>query len=497
MTPADGVTPHAASGVGIGIGFLAVLAFLMWGSNSWASWEELNSKTNRNLIGVQFPVDSSTGYVVGAKGKIIKTTNAGSTWKSQQTPTQTTLRAVHFPADNTTGYAVGSDGVILKTTNGGDDWTAQSSGTTNHLYTVYFPVDATTGYVGGLSSTILKTTDGGANWTPLTFSGGAVMALSFPEDALTGYAAVTFGTIGEIYKTTDGGLNWSQQLALEDQIMESLQFPVDNTTGYFSTWNSIYKTVDGGVTWTPQAVGLSASPLDLHFPVDDLTGVAVGVNSAIYSTTDGGATWSEAGAGTNGALNGVYFADNQTGYAVGSGGDLIKTTDGGGGNTFVDYLHPIANGSVSDFGALVGCGAEWDCVNDQPGNADTGAPVAPTILTYIGDGQGHRAMFALADGVIPANHQITAIRVVVALTQIGSPRISISYQRLGVDPSPIDTPDFFGTAEFCCSVYDMDVTGLDWTPADIDALEIGIKHVSGSAVEVEQIYVKVFYEPMN
>lgn len=488
------IAPAAARGH---VSFILLMAAsLLWATSAWGSWTSLNSGTNRNLRAVHFPVEASTGYAVGWRGTIQKTTNGGANWSKQQSKTRENLLAVYFPTDNSTGYAVGVDGVIVKTTNGGSNWTKQTSGTTNNLQTVHFPVDATTGYAGGASSTILKTTDGGSTWSALPFSGGSVQQLYFPVDTTIGYAAVTFGSLGRVYKTTDGGQTWVLQLTLEDQFMQSIHFPVDNTTGYFATFSTIHKTTDGGVTWVPQVIGLTGSIFHLHFPVDTSTGFAVGAGGVIYTTTNGGADWTEAGTGTEEWLYGVYFVDNSTGYAVGDGGEILKTTDGGGGNTFVEFLHPVANGSIMDFTSFTGCSVAWDCVNDQLNNASTGQPEPPAPLSFIEDDQGNRAMFALADGMIPAGHRVTKIRVSVVVSHFGAPRISISYQRVGIDPNPIDSQSFLAITEFCCATHNFTVDTLNWTPADIDALEIGLVHVSGSDVNVEQVYVKLFHEPL-
>jgi hypothetical protein len=69
------------------------------------------------LLGVDFPA-ANTGWVVGANGTIMRTTDRGVTWNTQTSGTSSILWGVSF-ADSLTGYAVGDNGTILKTTNGG------------------------------------------------------------------------------------------------------------------------------------------------------------------------------------------------------------------------------------------------------------------------------------------------------------------------------------------------------------------------------------------
>ena len=44
-------------------------------------WEEQDSGTNNNLLGVHFPEDAQTGYVVGENGAFLKTIDGGQTWE--------------------------------------------------------------------------------------------------------------------------------------------------------------------------------------------------------------------------------------------------------------------------------------------------------------------------------------------------------------------------------------------------------------------------------
>lgn len=99
------------------------------GTNRGAIWKSINGGTNWTeylvpgayALGPLRFTDKKTGYVLegwdGSYYGLFKTTNAGENWFRIRVP-DGRLVAINF-ADTTTGYIVGYDGLILKTTNGG------------------------------------------------------------------------------------------------------------------------------------------------------------------------------------------------------------------------------------------------------------------------------------------------------------------------------------------------------------------------------------------
>ena len=461
-----------------------------------AEWTLLDSSTTNTLRAIEFPVDEYTGYTVGARGTILKTTDAGGSWNKLKSRTREHLIDVDF-VDNLVGYATGNYGTIVKTTDGGANWSELNSGTSKHFHAVHFPVDANVGYVGGDSGTLLKTTDGGQTWIPQLGVEGTVKDIVFPQNATTGFVSTIWGTLGYIYKTTDGGLNWTRVLFLEDAFLESMSFPVDDQTGYVANHDTYYqqgiwKTSDGGASWNLVTQGITSVPYAVEFPVDTQTGLAVGRSGAVLRTTDGGANWTEGSVGIASTIVDIDLINNSVGYAVLGAGLIIKTTDGGVAPIESIYLHPTASGSINTFTDLVGCSSDWDCVNDQTDNLGSGLPETVYSRDYVADGSGNRAMFALDDGAVGANQSVTEICVSFAATQWYGSYASPSYQRVGIDPAPVDTTPFWvsywyaGPGTHCWS-------NLNWSAADLDALEIGVKTVDGKWLEVGQLYVKVFY----
>lgn len=123
-----------------------------------SSWDILESGTIHDLWGVSF-VDASTGTVVGNFGVILRTTDGGDSWTVQREEPSGVLFSVSF-TDADTGSAVGADGLIVRTTDGGVNWVEQTSGTTHWLHDVFF-TDTDNGTAVGEGGTILRTTDGG------------------------------------------------------------------------------------------------------------------------------------------------------------------------------------------------------------------------------------------------------------------------------------------------------------------------------------------------
>lgn len=126
------------------------------------TWDYQTAGTQDFQLRSVFFINENTGWIVGEKGNIFKTTNGGASWIAQNSNTFSYLNSAHFYNDMI-GWAVGSGGVILKTTDGGNNWILQNSPTFESLFSVFL-LNENIGYTCGLNGTILKTTDGGAHW---------------------------------------------------------------------------------------------------------------------------------------------------------------------------------------------------------------------------------------------------------------------------------------------------------------------------------------------
>lgn len=476
-------------------------AFLLFSSvpSASAGWTDSSPAISDDLYRLYF-LDANTGWAVGKTG-VIQKYSTGS-WSPQTSGVTDNLRGVAF-TDANNGIIVGSINTFLRTTDGGSNWNPVAHPVNENYYSVIF-VDANIGFASGGNGTVIRTDDGGATWADKSVPAitDEMLDIDFPVDGNTGFVV---GQGGVIYKTTDGGNNWVSKTSGVTVDLWGVHFPVNTTTGYAvgQDGTALIKTTNGGDTWVKLNSGTSALLNDVFF-LDNNTGYILGDGGVIRKTTDGGTTWLAQDPGSANNLMSVQFLNANTGFVAAFGGTVIKTTDAGGGAPTA--LHPTGLGSVNGFGSQTGCGAgsHWDCINDQAGNAGTGTVVTDdNASSYLQDGNAasNREMFALDNGVLGGGATITSVEVfarVARATGGPNPGVSLSYQRMPgattPDGSPINSASKTVSTSGCCDVLLSEFwSGLSWTNADLDNLQIGIVHNSGGTFQITQLYVYVTY----
>jgi photosystem II stability/assembly factor-like uncharacterized protein len=328
-------------------------------------------------------LNSTTGWVVGAGGKILKTEDGGATWQAQNSAITRGLSDVFF-LDATRGWAVGDSGTILATTNGGRTWEAQTSPVSVNLNAVRF-VSATRGWIAGNFDnavglpTLLVTTNGGASWarTSATLPGEGVVHLFGMEVTVDGGTQITavgvddfgalvlrsndggstwssqpvpadldslhavdfvsasrgwaVGKLGTILFTNNGGASWSQQTApVGSANLYDVAFANSNLGWCVGQGGVILKTANGGTSWSTQASTVSSDLQGVAALAGDTNRAwATGAAGVLLVTTNGGTTWTAPSASANASYNAVKFFDPNNGWVVGAGGTMLRTTDGG------------------------------------------------------------------------------------------------------------------------------------------------------------------------
>lgn len=276
-------------------------------------------------------------------------------WRTGLTATYpgVSFNDVHY-VNATTGWVVGSKGTIQKTTDAGKSWSTTADDTLGTLSSVYFRTPAE-GYIGSSSRKLYKTTDGGATWTRILLSAfvadtGAVVRAVYFADASKGWILTSLSsTNGRILHTTDGGATWTQDLVVAASNMIDMAFSgPDRGVAVGKSVGTLYYTKNG-VTWTaaptPTLSGATYTRSDIRgvHMVDSLLGYAVGWGSTVgaqpsiqLKTTNGGETWSQLVQETANRmydnLYGVWFKDASNGLCVGGalrGSIAARTTDGG------------------------------------------------------------------------------------------------------------------------------------------------------------------------
>lgn len=164
-------------------------------SNSGASWTPNPSSIDWNWIYDMSWQNVNQGWMVGnnqTNGSIFYTNNAGGSWSTQNS-TSTFYYGIDFPNSNV-GFVSGAGGIILASTNGGTSWANQISGTTQQLNGISFG-NVATGWAAGNAGTIVMTMNGGTNWgaevSGTTVNLNAITAL----DSLTAWAVGNGGVI--------------------------------------------------------------------------------------------------------------------------------------------------------------------------------------------------------------------------------------------------------------------------------------------------------------
>lgn len=309
---------------------LTVGADYIWrttnGGNTWTM--VYPGQTNVELYSVSF-IDDLNGFVSGARGMILKTTDGGLTWNELTNIYINIIRLddVHFINSNT-GIVVGDDGgKIYRTSDSGTTWSLIESGITPVLRAVDF-FDDNIGVAVGRYGIIRRTTDAGISWSnpQVNQATEQLFGLHILDDEFA--CAVGENTI---VTTTDGGVNWfAQSYTYPDWVM-GVHF-LNRQKGFAVGINGkIYRTINGGSNWTLVSTITPQNILRRVAFADDLNGIAVGDLGTVARTTDGGETWSKIQL-SKPYLNSFFavsFLDNNTGFISGDGGIILKTTNAG------------------------------------------------------------------------------------------------------------------------------------------------------------------------
>ena len=346
-----------------------------------SDWIRLASETSQDLAAVSFP-DVNNGHVVGSDGTILATSDGGVRWVVQAACSRpgpcaadsgdrlrADLAGVAFP-DPSHGFVVGARGAILATTDGGRTWPVQAACSgpgpcradapdrvTADLSAVVFS-DPSHGFAVGARGTILATTDGGRTWAVqraceesspcLAGSGDLVVddlaGVSF-ADSTYGYAV---GARGTILATRNGGRTWAPWAACRSSLnclrsspdrisadLRAVSAPDPSHAYAVGSRGTVLTTTDGRV-WTARATcarRFPCAPDDAEAVTSNVTGIALSDRLHGQLVGAGGLLSALGGPapedGERSILDGADFAavalpDANTRYAVGRGGVIAK-----------------------------------------------------------------------------------------------------------------------------------------------------------------------------
>jgi photosystem II stability/assembly factor-like uncharacterized protein len=306
-------------------------SIILHSTDEGVTWRRQKLDDERYAHEVYFR-DRSNGWVAGADGLLIRSTDAGKTWSKRRAPTHATLMWVQFAGR--CGWIAGESGAFLRTTDDGNTW--QSHRLAGHGWvgdefrgwlTAFGFSDQLHGWFVGEQNKVFGTTDGGQTWRSRV---GAVEECVAKDSVrkrkrtinLTGVHffssrrgilaadVVDKTSNGNIHhavllKTEDAGRNWRTIWSFEAGSLRCLNF-INEFEGWMTTTSldrNLVRTTDGGRSWLGQDVPgvdinslLTGGLFQLRM-IDSKRGwAAVGVNDfpaldKIVKTTDGGRTW--------------------------------------------------------------------------------------------------------------------------------------------------------------------------------------------------------------
>ncbi len=317
------------------------------------------------------------------------------------------LNSIKF-IDGNTGYAVGIKGTIIKTTDGGNNWYLQNSKTTEILYNVLF-VNESIGIVVGERGTVLRTSNGGLNWESVVTINNTKFNGIYFQNQLTGWVCGydnNNGGYGMIYKTTDSGMSWNINYNTLGSGFYKIHF-LNNNTGFADNGVYFYRTTNAGSNWS--WIGTLSYSLDFDFinsqNIIFAGGYILGstLHGTIRKSTNGGSNIITVIDLVDTLLQSVDFINENTGVIVGQKGKILKTTNIGINWTRIlspaysnlksIYFKDSINGMVSgDFGTLYATsnsGDNWSLKTEGIINSNLSSAVFVNSNTGIAVGQNY------------------------------------------------------------------------------------------------------------
>ncbi len=336
------------------------------------------------------PYNKNIGYVTGAAGRLVKTTDGGATWNQLTIGFFNYLFDMELTGDST-AYVCSSQGFISKSTNLGETWSTLNTNTSAYFHDLNFLTDSI-GFAVGDQGAVYKTTNAGQTWSSKPSLTAAFLYDIKFADATTG---ILCGAGGTIRKTIDGGNTWSVANSTTNHLLTQI-FWAGNDTCYIAADSGIVlKSVDAGSTWQRTDVGMNFRMTGLWF-FNGLHGLAGDDSQRIYRTYDGGTTWQEIYWGWGDPVLDLIFDDAFSGYFLQtfySYAILQHSSDGGNTWGSAGYFMGDEMTTLKKHnGVLYACGYFGKIVKITPGIPE------PVVQTAISCGPGAVALSCTSTG---------------------------------------------------------------------------------------------------
>lgn len=166
-------------------------AFIFRTTNGGTNWYEVYDSMSMGVFNSMKFINSSTGFLAGNNGNVLKTINAGRDWASEN------ITAINFNSidfiDSLNGMICGDDGIIFITTNSGASWNYTFAQTYKKLNSVKYS-GRNFATAAGEDGTIVRTCDGGSSWTiEPKLTGNNLYSVNFINEKV--YVFGEYGTI--------------------------------------------------------------------------------------------------------------------------------------------------------------------------------------------------------------------------------------------------------------------------------------------------------------
>ncbi|HYL61157.1 MAG TPA: YCF48-related protein [Candidatus Methylomirabilis sp.] len=306
-------------------------------------FEPVNYNQDLTLFDAFF-VTSEEGWVSGASGTILHTSDGGKTWTVQlggdpQSQGEDIIRL--FFLDSTHGWAQCRHSQLFRTTDG-QNWQQVNSDVRGQ--NVVF-ITASHGFYA-YGGKVYSTEDGGATWKDsYTCASQAViqgLTKQFTCDVnslqfvtpLVGYGVGTNNAVlggGAIVKTDDGGSSWNVIFIPQesgDQRINVVSF-LDELRGFVLRNTGMYRTLDAGKTWqgVPATLPQNSAPLKFADPQVGWSAAQLPANfstARLAFTSDGGVHWLARDLNFPAVMHGFALPRRDRAYIVGEHGMIYR-----------------------------------------------------------------------------------------------------------------------------------------------------------------------------
>ena len=246
-----------------------------------------------------------------------------------------------------TVWIAGNFGKILRSDDNAKSWTPQSSGTESHLQDIE-AWDVQHAVAVGNGATLIRTEDGGATWRAVEYEHSDIANKLFRVKTLPNGEAWAVGEFGALLRTTDYGATWTQMRKAwptpdssrdpQDMLLDDIYAADPNNIIVVGEYGKTMRSTDGGKTWEDIQSSSSSSLESIEFR-DPKNGVIVGLDGVLLHTEDGGATWKSVSPEVSGnkqhlfgvkwdEANSEWLAVGAKGVYVSANADFTKVSSG-------------------------------------------------------------------------------------------------------------------------------------------------------------------------